>query len=50
MYPVDLIGSIYELLGIDGRAALPHPLGEHATAMPGPEDKVESAGLLREIM
>ena len=50
VYPIDLIGSIYELLGIDPRAALPHPLGEHATVMPGPEEKVASAGLLREIL
>ena len=27
VYPVDLIGSMYELLGIDPAAKLPHPLG-----------------------
>ena len=27
VYPVDLIGSMYELLGIDPEAKLPHPLG-----------------------
>ena len=27
VYPVDLIGSMYELLGIDPDAKLPHPLG-----------------------
>jgi hypothetical protein len=32
--PADLIGSIYELLGIDGTAKLPHPSGEIRTALP----------------
>ena len=27
MYPSDLITSMYELLGIDAGARLPHPLG-----------------------
>ena len=27
VYPVDLIGSMYELLGIDAKAKLPHPYG-----------------------
>ena len=27
VYPVDLIGTMYELLGIDPAAKLPHPLG-----------------------
>ena len=28
MYPGDLIGSMYELLGIDGAARMPHPQGQ----------------------
>ena len=27
VYPVDLLGSIYQLAGIDANAKLPHPLG-----------------------
>jgi uncharacterized protein (DUF1501 family) len=51
VYPVDLLGSIYELAGIDSRAKLPHPEGLEAYVLPKPDDKlVKSAGLLREIM
>jgi hypothetical protein len=50
VYPCDLIGSLYELLGIDTAAKLPHPLGLAAHATPSPEDKVPSGGRLREIM
>ncbi len=50
VYPVDLIGSMYALLGIDGSAKLPHPQGQVATALPSPADGVKSGGLLQEIM
>lgn len=50
VYPVDLIGSMYALLGIDGTAKLPHPQGQVATALPSPADGVKSGGLLKEIM
>ncbi len=50
VYPVDLIGSMYALLGIDGSAKLPHPQGQVATALPSPADGVKSGGLLKEIM
>jgi hypothetical protein len=51
VYPVDLLGSIYELAGIDARAKLPHPEGLEAYVLPKSDDKlVKSAGLLREIM
>ncbi len=49
VYPVDLIGSIYELLGIDTEANLPHPQGQLATVLPV-GDGVSSGGRLREIM
>ena len=49
VYPVDLIGSIYELLGIDTTAKLPHPQGLPITVLPDP-DKVNTGGRLREIM
>ena len=50
VYPVDLIGSMYELLGIDGGAKLPNPYGFDTRVMPTPDEGVKSAGLLREIM
>ena len=50
VYPVDLLGSIYQLAGIDFNAKLPHPLGAEAHVLPQPEEKVKSAGLLTEIM
>jgi uncharacterized protein (DUF1501 family) len=50
VYPVDLLGSIYQLAGIDANAKLPHPLGAEAHVLPQPEEKVKSAGLLTEIM
>ena len=50
VYPCDVIGSMYELLGIDTEASLPHPLGLPTRVTPAPEDKVPSAGRLTEIM
>ena len=50
VYPVDLIGSMYELLGIDGNAKLQNPYGLDTRVMPTPYEGVKSAGLLREIM
>jgi hypothetical protein len=50
VYPRDVIGSMYELLGIDPAAKLPHPQGLTAYAIPTEAEKVKSGGLLREIM
>lgn len=50
VYPVDLIGSMYALLGIDGSAKLPHPQGQVATALPTAADGAKMGGLLKEIM
>jgi hypothetical protein len=50
VYPVDLLGSIYQLAGIDVNAKLPHPLGAEAHVLPSASEKVKSAGLLTEIM
>ena len=47
--PRDLIGSIYELLGIDLEAKLPHPLGNDVRVL-GQADGVTSGGRLKEIM
>jgi uncharacterized protein (DUF1501 family) len=50
VYPVDLLGSIYALSGIDARAKLPHPLGFDAHILPSPSEGAKSGGLLTEIM
>ena len=47
VYPEDLIGSIYELLGIDPDGPLPNPRGLDVKVMPSSEN---SGGRLKEIM
>ena len=47
--PADLIGSMYELLGLDPNAKLPHPQGLDYRAAP-PTDATTSGGRLTEIM
>jgi uncharacterized protein (DUF1501 family) len=48
--PPDLIVSIYELLGINLEATLPHPQGLKIPVMPENKKAPGSAGRLREIM
>lgn len=50
VYPVDLLGSIYKLAGIDPAATLPHPMGLDAHVLPEVGGKIKSGGLLEEIM
>jgi uncharacterized protein (DUF1501 family) len=50
VYPCDLIGSLYELLGIDPGAKLPHPQGLTARVMPAETEGVKRGGLLTEIL
>jgi hypothetical protein len=50
VYPADLIGSIYEQLGIDPEAKLPHPTGLVARATPTAADGLPLGGRLKEIM
>jgi len=50
VYPADLIGSMYELLGINSSAKLPNPSGIDTRVAPSPGEGVKSAGLLKEIM
>jgi hypothetical protein len=50
VYPWDLTGSIYELLGIDPQAKLPHPQGLDVRVTARVAGGVPSGGLLREIM
>ena len=50
VYPVDMIGSIYELLGIDPEGPLPNAAGIDARVLPAEEAGGKSGGRLREIM
>jgi hypothetical protein len=50
VYPADLIGSMYELLGIDTKAKLPHPQGLAVSVTPTAADGVQAGGRLEEIM
>ena len=50
VYPCDLIGSMYELLGIDPDARLPHPQGLVVRATPTADEGVKMGGRLKEIM
>jgi uncharacterized protein (DUF1501 family) len=50
VYPVDLIGSIYAQMGIEATTKLPNPEGLPTFVMPGADDGIKSAGLLKEIM
>jgi len=50
VYPVDLIGSIYELLGIDPDGPLPNPRGLDVRVVASAAEGAKTAGRLKEIM
>jgi len=50
VYPCDFLASMYELLGIDTDARLPHPQGLEVFVTPRPGDKCKTGGRLKEIM
>jgi uncharacterized protein (DUF1501 family) len=50
VYPCDLLGSMYELTGIDLEAKLPHPQGLVARVVPTEAEGVKMGGRLKEIM
>lgn len=50
VHPSDLIASMYELLGIDPEARLPHPEGADVRAMPSSEGGARRYNRLSEIM
>ncbi len=50
VYPCDVIASMYELLGIDGGAKLPHPQGLDVRVTPAAAEGVKMGGRLKEIM
>ena len=50
VYPRDLIGTIYELMGINPEGPLPNPRGLDVKVMPSKEDGSESGGRIVEII
>ena len=50
VYPHDVIGSMYELLGINPDGMLPHPQGLQVRITPPPAEGAATGGRLREIM
>jgi hypothetical protein len=50
VYPGDLLGSMYQLLGIDPEGKLPHPQGLQVRLTPDKEEGEESGGRLKEIL
>jgi hypothetical protein len=50
VYPCDMIGSLYELLGIDPDGKLPHPEGLDVRVTPTTAENVPSGGRLKELM
>ena len=50
VYPADLLGSMYQLLGIDPDGKLPHPRGDDVRVTPAAAEGVETGGRLKEIM
>ncbi len=50
VYPADLIGSMYALLGIDPDGPLPNPRGLSVQVLPSGEADEQSGGRLTEIM
>ncbi len=50
VYPCDLIGTMYDLLGIDHKARLPHPQGLNVQVSPEATPGVNSGGRLKELI
>jgi hypothetical protein len=50
VYPCDLIGSIYELLGFDPDGKLPNSQGLNVRMTPTVADGIKMGGRLKEIM
>ena len=50
VHPSDVLGAIYELLGIDPAAALPHPQGLDVAVMPSAAERPVTGARLKEIL
>ncbi len=49
VYPADLLGSVYELMGIDPYQTISHPLHGELPILPSLGQENQSAGLVREL-
>lgn len=50
VYPHDLIGSVYQLMGIDPHSKLPHPQGLEVLVTSDIKEQAKGSGLLKELM
>ena len=50
VYPIDLLGTIYDLAGIDSNAKLPHPEGLPALVLDASEKGAKVAGRVTELI
>lgn len=50
VHPADLIATMYELLGIDENATLPHPQGKVVKVIPSEEEGIKMYGKLKELI
>ena len=50
VYPTDLLAGVYELLGIEPEAKLPHPMGTAVKTVAVEADGVKTGGRLKEIL
>ena len=50
VYPADLLASIYEMMGIDRNAKLPHPQGLDVRVMAAADASLKTGGILKELM
>ncbi len=49
VYPADLIGSVYQLMGVDPTRTVPHPLFGEVPILPSYGRETQSAGIVSEI-
>ena len=50
VYPCDLIGTVYKLMGIDPNGTLPHPIDGNLPMLPSLGKSGQSNGLLLELI
>lgn len=50
VHPADLIATMYELLGIDSNATLPHPQGKVVKVIPSEDEGIKMYGKLTELI
>lgn len=50
VYPADLIGTVYKLMGIDPYGTLPHPIEGNLPMLPSLDKKDQSNGLVLELI